>query len=411
MPESKVAPVSERFYALDLLRFVAALSVAFSHWYWVTPDEIRKLALYPEQWFRYGGLLGVIFFFIISGFVILRSAQNTTPKRFAASRAIRLYPAFWVCCTITFLLTDPWFNGWRDYLLNLTMFPEALGAVPVDEAYWTLALEVKFYLLIWLLLLTGTLKRVEAFLWCWLLYTQLPDFLPFRELISSWPEAVRLSELVFDTKNASRGFSTYAPFFIGGCVCCLLGDKATMGRWILLGAVMVACTFEVRELAIRTAAFWQFRPVAAVTGISIAFFVVVLAISMRWITLPASRFLVTLGAISYPLYLLNMYIGNQFLSGLQQSMPFPIAFALVLTGIIGMSWCVVVYAEIPMQAWLKGKLRKWEGTDVGQSGGPDDRSRARTAEPAVRTPSTQGPDDRPRQDLQQVGTSRIHTPT
>ncbi len=405
------APTADRLYALDFLRFIAALSVAFSHWYWVTPSEIRDLPYYPEQWFRYGGLLGVIFFFIISGFVILRSARNTTPARFAASRAIRLYPAFWVCCTITFLLTDPWFNGWRDYLVNLTMFPEALGAVPVDEAYWTLALEVKFYLLIWLLLLTGTLKRVEAFLWCWLLYTQLPDFLPFRELISGWPDAVRLTELVFDTKNGGRNFSTYAPFFIGGCACCLVGDKPTAGRWILLAAVMVACAFEARELAIRTALFWQFRPVAAVTGISTFFFVVVLAISMGWVKLPASRVLVTLGAISYPLYLLNMYIGNQFLSGLQQSMPFPVAFALVLTGIIGMAWCVVVYAETPMQAWLRSKLRKRQGAEGGQSGGPDDRSRTPTAEPVVGSRGAQGIDEGPRQESKQIGTSGIPTQT
>jgi len=367
MSASTLASASGRLYAIDLLRFVAALSVALAHWYWVTPDEVRKLSLYPEQWFRYGGLLGVIFFFIISGFVILRSAQDATPLRFAGSRVIRLYPAFWVCCTITFLLTDPWLQGWRNYLVNLTMFPEALGAVPVDEAYWTLVLEAKFYLLIWLLIVTRSMKRIELFLWCWLLYTQLPDFVPLRELISSSPEAVRLSEFVFDTRNGGRSFSTYAPFFIGGCACCLLADKFTIGRMLLLGAAMLAGAFETAELARRTAAMWQFRPVAPVTGIVLSFFVIVLAISKNWIKLPASRVLMMLGAISYPLYLLNMYIGSQFLSGMQQDIPFALAFALLFAGMMGLSWCVVRYAEMPLQAWMKGKLRKLEGSNDGRT--------------------------------------------
>lgn len=379
------AAPADRLYAIDLLRFVAALSVALAHWYWVTPSGIRDLPFYPEQWFRYGGMLGVIFFFIISGFVILRSAQDTTPLRFAASRAIRLYPAFWVCCTITFLLTDPWLYRWGNFLLNLTMFPEALGAVPVDEAYWTLALEAQFYLLIWLVLLTGSLKRIEVFLWCWLLYTQLPDFVPFRELIARWPDAVHLTNIVFDTRNGARDFSTYAPFFIGGCACCLLGRQSTVGRWLLLAAAMTAGAFETAELARRTAALYQFRPVMAVTAVSLTFFVLVLAIARGWIRLPASRLVLTLGAISYPLYLLNMYIGSQFLSGLQQNMPFPLAFALVLAGVMGLSWAVVVYAEAPMQSWMRGKLRQLLGSRQGPSGGPDPGSRPHPPGPVTST--------------------------
>lgn len=351
------APSADRLYAIDPLRFLAALSVACAHWNWFTPDEIKRLFFYPGQWFRYGGLLGVIFFFVISGFVILRSAQGATPLRFAASRAIRLYPAFWICCTLTFVLTDPQLRGWRDYLLNLTMFPEPLGAVPIDEAYWTLVLEAKFYLLIWLVMMIGSLKRIEVFLWGWLLYTQLPDFVPLRELISGWPDAVRMVEFVFDARNGGRDLSTYAPFFIGGCACCLLGERRTAWRWLLLAAAMVAGAFEARELVIRTAAFYQYKPVMAITAVTVGFFVVVLAISLKWISLPASRSLIMLGAISYPFYLLNMYLGTQTLVGLSLSLPFAVAYALVLAGLIGICWCIVEFAEAPMQTWMREKIR------------------------------------------------------
>jgi peptidoglycan/LPS O-acetylase OafA/YrhL len=42
---------------------------------------------------------------MIRGFVILMTAEKGSVKEFLISRVVRLYPAFWVCCTITFLAT------------------------------------------------------------------------------------------------------------------------------------------------------------------------------------------------------------------------------------------------------------------------------------------------------------------
>jgi peptidoglycan/LPS O-acetylase OafA/YrhL len=347
---------NDRFYALDLFRFIAAFSVLGYHWNWVVPDDLKRMLLYPEQWFRYGGILGVMFFFVISGFVILRSAQGSSPLHFAGSRAIRLYPAFWVCCTITFVLLDPWLFFWRNYLVNLTMFPEPLGAFPVDEAYWTLVLEAKFYLMIWLLLFTRSLKHIEWVLWFWLGYSQLPDWIIVRDLMAASPELQKLISLIFDTGNGAKSFSTYAPFFIGGCACCLLADRLTLARGLLLVAAMIAASFEASELARRAASLYQYRPVTIVTMVALSFFVLVLAIARRWVVLPPSKTLVMLGAMSYPLYLLNMYIGSHFLSGFAETIPQPWLYLLLLAGVLGLCWCVVVFAEAPMQAWMRAKL-------------------------------------------------------
>lgn len=48
------------------------------------------------------GYLGVDLFFLIGGFVIMMSAAHGTAQAFTASRAGRLLPAFWICCTATF---------------------------------------------------------------------------------------------------------------------------------------------------------------------------------------------------------------------------------------------------------------------------------------------------------------------
>ncbi|MCU0650139.1 MAG: hypothetical protein MUF00_19285, partial [Gemmatimonadaceae bacterium] len=72
------------------------------------------------------GYLGVELFFMISGFVILMTAANGSVRDFVISRAVRLYPAFWVCCTATFLVTmfigEPRYSAsLEQYIVNMTM--------------------------------------------------------------------------------------------------------------------------------------------------------------------------------------------------------------------------------------------------------------------------------------------------
>lgn len=93
-----------RIPELDLLRFLAAIAVVFFHYAFrgYAGDDLTTMhypALEPVAQY---GFLGVHLFFMISGFVILMTAGDGSVKRFIASRASRLLPAFWVCCTITF---------------------------------------------------------------------------------------------------------------------------------------------------------------------------------------------------------------------------------------------------------------------------------------------------------------------
>jgi peptidoglycan/LPS O-acetylase OafA/YrhL len=167
---------TSRIAAIDLLRTLAALAVLAHHWNWLVSDHLRAAPLYPERLARHGGFFGVSLFFIISGFVILASARGVSAERFVANRAIRLYPAFWICCTVTWLATrhEPMGKTFVEYLCNLTMFPQALGMPMIDGVYWTLALEAKFYLLIAAIIAFGSLARIEPALWIWLAISCVP---------------------------------------------------------------------------------------------------------------------------------------------------------------------------------------------------------------------------------------------
>lgn len=170
----------ERSHEIDLLRGAACASVVLFHFLyrgqqddWIT-DRVGPLL---SEIARYG-YLGVDLFFIISGYVVFSSAQGVSVRGFVASRVARLYPAYWVAVCMTaglaWALASPLFSvSPRDVLINLTMLmhllPLRLGVELVDGAYWSLAVELQFYLLTVVVLWTGTMARIEGLLAGWLL--------------------------------------------------------------------------------------------------------------------------------------------------------------------------------------------------------------------------------------------------
>ena len=141
-----------RISEIDLLRFFAALAVVFFHYSFrgFSADGLSKVS-YPllAPISKYG-YLGVELFFMISGFVILMTADTGSIRTFAVSRFVRLYPAFWICCSLTFAISVM-LGGGRDYpsanqyLINMTMFSGFVGVPPIDGVYWSLFVELKFF--------------------------------------------------------------------------------------------------------------------------------------------------------------------------------------------------------------------------------------------------------------------------
>ena len=148
-----------RVFELDVLRFSAAVAVVLYH---LTYRKIGSQHLFEQiDTVTRFGYLGVNLFFMISGFVILWSAVGRTPAQFAISRFSRLYPIFWVAISIT--LYALWvFQGqaldlYRIFA-NMTMVAGYLNKEYIDGVYWTLQVELKFYVLVFILI---TLKQIN----------------------------------------------------------------------------------------------------------------------------------------------------------------------------------------------------------------------------------------------------------
>src|SRR5689334_7369036 len=141
-----------RIRELDALRGLAALAVVLFHLtFRYDPEHLSPIAV---RWGHYG----VELFFVISGFVILMTAERAgSLAAFVVSRIARLFPVFWPAVLLSagaaaFMETQrPWL---MEVAANLTMLPVYLGFDFVDDSYWTLEVELAFYVAVGILIVT-----------------------------------------------------------------------------------------------------------------------------------------------------------------------------------------------------------------------------------------------------------------
>lgn len=293
--------VRPRLYGLDGLRFLAAVGVMLYHY--VAREHSSWGEQLPGDVFPELGrsviyaALGPELFFVISGFVILMTAWGKDVPYVVASRAARLYPSYWVAVVATsVLLLWIWPDG-KDItvgqaVVNLTMV-QALVEVPnVDGVYWTLWTELRFYLLVLLLVAVGTTRRrVLAFCAVW-------------PLAAAAAEGTQYPAMVL--------ISGYAPLFAGGMLLFLIyRDGHAWLPWLLLGGnVLLAhrdvvpaqlesitrnTAHEPSTTVLTLALLLCFGAVAAVTLTPLR--------HLRWVWLAKA------GVLTYPLYLTHEHWG------------------------------------------------------------------------------------------------------
>lgn len=101
------------------------------------------------------GPLGVSIFFLISGFVIPFSLSKFTPREFLISRSLRIYPTYLAGSAVTLLsvwLSSQYWNkefsiNLKDLLFNLSLTHSNILVKTIDLVNWSLAIEIKFYLI------------------------------------------------------------------------------------------------------------------------------------------------------------------------------------------------------------------------------------------------------------------------
>ena len=149
--------MTQRFGYIDAQRGLAALLVIWLHateFFVQLPTSPAGVLLYELSATIDTGRIGVVLFFAISGFVIpssLRAVGHQTTldalRVFFIRRVFRLYPAYWIsvfgAALLGLYLMTPF--SLQTVLLNLTMIQSMFGAPDVLGLYWTLRIELIFY--------------------------------------------------------------------------------------------------------------------------------------------------------------------------------------------------------------------------------------------------------------------------
>lgn len=245
---------------------------------------------------RYG-YLGVNLFFVISGFVILMTAYDRRIESFTASRVARLFPAYWVAVLLTVILQAFWEGGRHaepvEALVNLTMTQEAFDIVNVQGAFWTLWIELKFYLLIGVFIVVGmTRRRVLAFAVLWPLLAQIATATHSKFLVSLL-------------------IPTYAPYFAAGILLYLLfRERHDVATWLALLLNWILCLRQATGYAHRAGELTRSDVSELVVAVIVTLSILaVLACSSGAIARVRWSWLTIGGALTYPLYLVHGQVG------------------------------------------------------------------------------------------------------
>jgi len=179
----RLAGAEMKIVFANQLRAIAALSVVLNHYWGIFfVPAVRSLVGVPESFvpvqpaytrhvlapgaggFLYGAF-GVGVFFLISGFVIPITLRNLSTGRFLVRRFFRIYPVYWFCLLIALVMymISSWYWStplsqrvtWPFIVRNLSLLHSARGIPSLDFVCWSLAVEVKFYIVFAVIFMTG----------------------------------------------------------------------------------------------------------------------------------------------------------------------------------------------------------------------------------------------------------------
>ncbi len=337
-----------RVNEIDLLRFFAALSVVFFHYSFrgYAADDMSVMQYPPLASASKYGYLGVELFFMISGFVILMTAANGSLRGFVISRVVRLYPAFWACCTVTFAVItaigEPHYSASvGQYLANMTMLSGFWGIPSIDSAYWSLFVELRFYALVAIVLVIGRIHQAQTFIFLWLVASIALEIHPIS----------RLSNLLI---------TRYSVYFIAGATYFLIWSKG----------------LSLTRIAIVTISWWlaMFKSIESlqwfenyyhtgmsnyiVAGIVTSFFGVMMLVSLRRTGFVGRSRWMLAGVLTYPLYLLHQHIGYMVFNFAYPAINMHVLFWSTIVGVLLLAYVVHMFVEKRLSSPMKSALNK-----------------------------------------------------
>jgi peptidoglycan/LPS O-acetylase OafA/YrhL len=335
---------SFRYLELDALRGLAAILVVLFHF--TMKREQAKLGFNL-------GVTGVDLFFIISGFVIFMSLNNiSSTKEFIINRFTRLYPTYWTCVTFTYVLyklvgnytNTPCKSGIRDYLGNLTMFQYYLKIPDLDGPYWSLIIEMTFYILI---AIVFSLKKMKFIIPIGLLIL-------FVILLQYIIQGTKIGPIYAQVWWIFPLLYHFQLFFAG----IIFFKMKTETKNRLLYYVLLLISFIVQITSTDDKGeFINHAEHITMEAIYFGLFLLFVHNKLNYFIFQPALFL---GKVSFALYLIHQYLGFQLLIPFLTNswhLSFWLAALITLILVISLAAMITYYVEIPVGKRMNKFLR------------------------------------------------------
>lgn len=162
---------------IEQIRGIAILLVLAFHYTDRIPYTVMGSETAPAVLFEHGSI-GVYIFFVLSGFLIAKTMQNSeTLSEFYAKRLSRIWPLFIVSNVVVFLwvlaLPTPIVpEGVRDFdvtgrsvsdLIGTSFFLKDFGFEWIDGVHWSILVELKYYFIVGLFAAFFRHRYTDAF--------------------------------------------------------------------------------------------------------------------------------------------------------------------------------------------------------------------------------------------------------
>lgn len=333
-----LTPNPSKLYFKNLhgFRFFAAALVILSH-----IELFKKRAglanLWDTPFFFEAGSAGVDFFFVLSGFLItsllLKEMDETGKvdlKKFYLRRVLRIWPLYYLVLLLCYFVIPEiqifYFEGysegifenfWEKFWLSIFFFPNAalyvLKDIPYAAPLWSVGVEEQFYLF-WPVLLMLFPKKLKTYL------IFIGSFIFIKALLVIINRFHVMDPVLFEKIKSFVVATRMECMGIGGLGAWLIYSRTKIGKVISSNLSLIIVFFTLPFIFIFAKRLFELHHII----FSICFLVIILngATNPKTFINLENKVFLTLGNISYGLYLWHMIWIGMFLNILLIWKPF-----------------------------------------------------------------------------------------
>lgn len=334
---------NERITFLDGLRGFAILLVILFHAYAAHNDLISYNISLKDLFFIKYGFFGVQLFFLLSGFVILMTLDKS--KNFVSfiyKRWLRLFPAMFIASLLIYFTAPFFYERPAGMPTPYSLFPVFfftenvffnkifhLNIPELEGAFWSLYVEMKFYIIFGIAYFLIGRKKAIIFLCLCFFYALINAFLPFHK------------------PNYLNTLFTHFGWFVSGALAYIYYTQHNTKVFyisVVIGVLSLLTTFKYQNYPLEY---------LLIGSLFISLFYITIVYRKSRFVL-SNRFFLLLGFISYPLYLIHENMMISSIVKLSKLSPMLSNFFIPFIPIVML--CVLSYFIAKVEPYIKNFL-------------------------------------------------------